>query len=178
MRTVHDYIRLEREYLNGKMSIRELSEKHGIKSYSTVAKYAREHGWYDRRDRIKERTEEKIVERVSDNVAEIETDELMQYRADSLSLARAAMYKYAQQLQDPNFVISTAEAVKIINMGLLVLGEPTARTEERRLELSGTIGELPPEFLRRLVEVSRPGQSLSRRTGLALPVGPPGTREN
>lgn len=178
MRTVHDYQKLEREYLNGKLTIRQLAAKHGIKSYSAVAAYARSHGWYDRRARIAERAEEKVVERVSEAVAEAETDELMQFRTESLAVARAAIYKYAQQLSDPNFVISTAEMVKAVNMGMLVLGEPTARTEERRLELSGTVGELPAEFLRRLVEVSRPGPTVSGRAVDALPAGPPGTRSN
>jgi hypothetical protein len=169
---------LEREYLNSKLSIRELAKKHNIKSYSTLASYARSHGWYDRRDRIKERTKEKVIERVSEQVAEAETDELMQFRADALAVARAAIYKYAQQIQDPMFTISTAELVKVVNVGLLILGEPTSRTEERRLELSGSIGELPPEFLRRLVEASRPGQALAGRTSAALPALVAGAREN
>ena len=177
MRTTHDYIKLEREYLNGRMSIRDLAKKHDM-SYSTLAAYARAHGWYDRRDRIKERTEEKVVERVSEQIAEEETDELMQFRADALAVARATIYKYAEQMKDPLFRISTAELVKVINTGLLILGEPTARTEARTLELSGTIGELPPEFLRRLVEANRPGQAISGRTSDALPALPAGTRKN
>lgn len=178
MRTVHDYVKLEREYLNGKMSIRELAKSHDIKSYSTLAAYARSHGWYKRRDKIKERTEEKVIERVSEQVAEAETDELMQFRSEALAVARASIYRYAQQMQDPLFRISAAELVKIVNTGLLILGEPTARTEERRLELTGTLGELPPEFLRRLVEASRPGRIIASGSADALPVGPTGTRQN
>lgn len=102
----------------------------------------------------------------------------MQFRADALAVARATIYKYAEQMQDPLFRVSTAEVVKVISMGLLVLGEPTARTEERRLELSGTLGELPPEFLRRLVEASRPGQPVTDRTSDALPARLAGTRQN
>lgn len=179
MRTVHDYQKLEREFLNNRrLSIRQLCKRHDIKSYSTVAAYARDHGWYTRRDKIAERTDEKVIERVSDQAAEAETDELMQFRSEALAVARATIYKYAQQMQDPLFRVSTAELVKIANLGLLILGEPTARTEERRLELTGTLGELPPDFLRRLVEASRPGAPLAGRADDALPALPSGTRQN
>lgn len=180
MRTIHDYQKLEREFFNTRprISIRELAKRNDIKSFSTLAAYARSHGWYDRRDRIDARTDEKVVERVSDQLAEAETDELMQFRSEALAIARATVYKYADQLKDPMFRVSTAEVTKIVNLGLLILGEPTSRTEERRLELTGTLGELSPEFLRRLVEASRPGPVEPGRTSSALPALPTGTREN
>lgn len=163
-RAVHDYHLLEREYLNEpELSIRELCKRHNIKSWSAVSLYAKKNGWLERRQAIKERTEEKVIEAVSTRVADIETDLLMTYRDEAVSAVREAIARFREQLKDESYKIHPDALLKLMNAGLLLLGQPTSRTEERKLELSGTIEGLPPEVLRRLVEVARPP---------AKPVGP------
>lgn len=152
----HDYDTLEREYLRGSMSIRELCRKHEIKSFSAVALYAREHGWYEKRKKIGERTEEKTIARVSEALAEQETSEILTIRSEMLTVIRAAIYKFAEDLKDPNYRIVPMDLIKLMNQGLLLMGEPTSRTEEKRFELSGTVEGLPPDVLRRLAEATRP----------------------
>lgn len=152
----HDYEALEREYLRSAISIRELCRRNDIKSFSAVALYAREHGWYEKREKIGQKAEEKTIARVSDALAEEETNEILTIRSEMLTVIRQALYKFAEDLKDPEYRIVPMDLIKLMNQGLLLMGEPTSRTEEKRLELSGTFEGLPPDVLRRLAEATRP----------------------
>lgn len=164
----NDYMLLEREYISTDISIRELCKKHGIKSYSSVAQYAREHGWYEKRSNIRdkalEKTAEKLAERISDENVDITTE----FRSESITVIRAAFRKYAEQLLDPQYRIRTDELAKLVQIGLLVVGQPTERIEERKLDLHANIDGLPEDILRRLVEATRP-RTVVGRTEADLP---------
>lgn len=178
MALTHDYDALKREFISSTISIRALCAKHNIGGFSTVARYARDHGWYDERDRVQGRKREKVVERVSDQLAMVEADEVLQFRGESLTIIRAALYKFANDLENPNFHIRADEIVKLVQLGLLVTGSPTERIEERRLDLHATFDGLPADVLRQLVDATRPGGALGGTTGLSSRVGPSGTRQN
>lgn len=173
--TTHDYDKLEREYLASDLTIRALCKKHGIKSYSTVAKYAREHGWYERRDQVISRKNDRTIEKVAERLSDAEADEIEQFRIESLTVVRASLYKFAEDLKNPDFRIRADDLVKLIQLGLLITGQPTSRTEERRLDVVATFDGLPVDVLRGLAEATRPRPALGEpanadtRTGAAEP---------
>lgn len=164
--TQYDYDRLEREYLaNPTLTIRGLCRKHGIKAYSSVAQYARDHGWYEKRAQVTARTTEKTIEKVSERIAEAEADEIEQFRGDTLTVIRAAVYKFAEDLRDPNYRIPPSDLAKLIQLGLLITGQPTSRTEERRLDVVASLEGLPREALRALAEATKPRPALGIAEG-------------
>ncbi len=176
--TTHDYDFLHKEFIGSDISIRALAAKHGIKSFSAVAKYAREHGWYEERDAVRGRTRAKVVEKVSERLATEEVDEILQFRDDALTVVRAAIYKFAENLKDPQFRIGAADLAKLVQLGLLITGSPTERVEERRLDLHATFNELPADVLRGLVEATRPGAAFGGTAQLPARTGSEGPRPN
>lgn len=174
-----DYERLHREFLaNPKTSIRAICRKHEVKAFSSVAKYARENGWYDERDRIVARTAERTIEKVAERLSEAEADEVEMFHGEVLTVARAALYKFAEDLKDPSYRLRADELVKLINVGLLITGQPTSRTEERRLDLHGTFEGLPVDVLRGLAEATRPRQLEPGAAGGAARPGDEGALKN
>jgi len=174
----HDYRNLEHEYITTDISIRAICRKHEIKGYSSVAQFSREHGWEEKRAEIQGRKQAKVVERVSEQLAASESELIETVRSEWLTVIRAATYKFAEDLKDPQYRIRVDDLIKLIDKGLVLLGEPSERTEERHLALSGTLEGLGPEFFRRLAESTRPRQLEGRGSGLALRVGPEEPRAN
>lgn len=175
---VHDYETLKREFITSDISIRGLCAKHNIKSYSVVAKYAREHGWYDERTAIADRKRDRMVERAAERLADAEVDEMIQFRQESLTVIRAALYKFAEDLRNPDFKVKADELAKLVQLGLLLSGSPTERIEERRLDVHASFNDVPSDILRRLVDETRPRPIDARA---ALPdsrTGPEGARAN
>lgn len=161
----HDYRNLEREYITTDISIRALCRKHGIKGYSSVAQFARENGWEEKRARIQGRAQDKLTERVSDQIAEAEASLIETVRSEWITVIRAATYKFAEDLKDPSYRIRVDDLIRLIEKGLVLLGEPSDRTEERHLALTGTLEGLGPDFFRRLAESTRPVKSVGPGSG-------------
>lgn len=175
----HDYRALEAEYIRTPgLSIRALARNHEIKSYSSVAQYAREHDWDAKRDAILGKAETKLVEKISDQIADEQADLVNTVRMEWLTVIRAATYKFAEDLKDPSYRISVESLIKLIQQGSVLLGEPSQRTEERHLALTGSLDGANPDFLRRLVEATRGERPVGRGEGLPPRIGPEDTRPN
>jgi hypothetical protein len=161
----HDYDTLKKEFFaDPTLSIRELCRRHGIKGYSSVAQYARENGWYDDKEKIKLRRDDKVIERVSESLANELVAKIDKISEDWLTVTQAALYKFGEQLANPDFRVGVDDLVKLMDKGLVLTGQPSSRTEERHLALTGNIDGLPPEFIRRLAEATRP--RLAERAGV------------
>lgn len=176
----HDYLTLEREYVsaNPKVSIRGLCAKHGIPGYSSVAKYAREHDWDEKWERIHERAESKAVERISDRMADAEANLVDEVRSEWLTVIRAATYKFAEDLKNPDYRIRVDDLIKLIGQGLVLIGEPSSRTEERHLALTGSLDGLPDGVRRALLERTRPDVAFGGRENLPSRAGTEKPRNN
>jgi len=175
----HDYDTLKKEFLaDPTLSIRELCRRHNIKSYSSVAQYARENGWYEQKEQIKLRRDDKVIERVSESLANELVARIDKISEDWLTVTQAAIYKFAEQLTNPNFHVGVDDLVKLMDKGLVLTGNPSSRTEERHLALTGNIDGLPPEFVRRLAEATRPRLAERAGVGGATPPGDEKPRTN
>lgn len=176
-----DYDALEREYVRGKMSIRALCKAHGIKGYSSVAEKARRDDWYGKRDALAGKVSEKTVEKVAERIAAEEVDMLMTVREEMLTVVRAAIYKFAKDLESPEYHVATKDLIELMKQGLLLIGEPTERTEEKSLAFTGNLADLPIDLVRELATAAREARTLRdgpRAAGLAVPALPPRTRSN
>lgn len=164
----HDYRALEAEFIRTPgLSIRELCRNHDIKGFSSVAAYARENKWEQKRDQIMGRAEEKAIELVSDQLAEAQVELIETVRSEWLTVIRAATYKFAEDLKDPQYKVSVDSLIKLIDKGLVLLGEPSSRTEERHLALTGTLEGVSADTLRRIAAATRPVEPV--RVGEGLP---------
>jgi hypothetical protein len=69
MNRKYDYPALEREYIAGDMSIRELARRHGIFNASLVHVQARKGDWVTKRAEYRRRTQHNTPERLADSDA-------------------------------------------------------------------------------------------------------------
>jgi hypothetical protein len=65
----HDYRTLERQFVAGEMSIRELCRRHLIRNASPVHARARADDWYGKRLIFRERAGERTIDRLADSAA-------------------------------------------------------------------------------------------------------------
>lgn len=160
---------LEREYVTGKLSIRELARQHDM-AWSTIAARARRDGWTEKResyqDSLTRRTYEKTADKFAQERAEIHTE--------SVIAMRATVRAYIKDLNDGNIRVSPKDATVAVNTLLLLLGEPTSRTESKIVEFS--TGGLEQDVLRRLAEFART-RVIEGTVSEPLGPEPPGTGE-
>jgi transposase-like protein len=142
-----DYKTLEREYITSDVSIREISRKYDI-SWSAVATHARRNAWAERR---KEFAAEATRRGMADAGARI-AGQAGQIREEAVNVMRATLYAYAQNLKEKPGNVSTRDAALAVDKLLLLIGEPTSRTEEHHVFESG---ELSAADLRDLIGAAR-----------------------
>lgn len=147
-----DYDLLEMEYVTSDVSIRELGRRHDI-SYSAIADQSRKRNWDEKRaaykDSLSQRTYEKTADKWAAQRAEI-NDELIKVQ---LATIRA----YARNLVAGNVDVNVKDMTLAVNQLMLLLGEPTSRTEAKVLgvNVSANASDITPDLLRRLAEVAR-----------------------
>lgn len=145
-----DYAVLEHEYVTTDVSIRELGRKHDV-NWSSVSVQSRRRDWVNKRlaykDSLARRTWEKVADRSAEDNAAI--------RSEALLVMRATLHRYAENLRNKEIVVTTKDAAAAISTILLLIGEPTERSEAKIIEFSNA--GMDAEFLRRLVETARAG---------------------
>lgn len=143
-----DYASIEKEYVTGEESLRELARRRGV-AWSSLASKSRRDNWTDKRDAFRDSVNRRSYERVADRYAA----EQGEIRSESVMVMRATLRRYAQQLQKGEISVNTKDAVAAVQTLQLLLGEPTARSENKVIEFS--TGGVAPDDLRRLVELAR-----------------------
>lgn len=152
MHTKVDYDALEKEYVTGDVSVRELARRYDM-SNGSISAQARRREWDSKRasyrDSIARRSYEKSADRFASKQAEV-NDEIF-------GAMRATIYKYIEALKDGKVVPNTKDAVMATDVILRLFGEPSERMEARvvgiNLSATGNLGD--PEVLRRLEALTR-----------------------
>lgn len=163
----YDYDSLEREYVQGSMSIRQLCKDNGIATFSTVAAYARRNDWDAKRERFQDR------------LREAETKAVVQKRADALAsslddavkVAHKSIYRFLDSLEDrwiehpnggepiliPAQEINAREFTEIVKTLQLLAGQPTSRDAHVGVNITGELdaGQVSMEFLRDIANIAR-----------------------
>lgn len=69
-----DWLKIKTEYINGRVALRPLAEKHGV-SYSQIAKVAAMEKWNDLRESQRIKVESKTNQKILDKTADALSDE-------------------------------------------------------------------------------------------------------
>jgi len=179
--TKHDYLSLEREYVEGSMSIRELCRTNDIKSWSAVSTYAKKHVWEDKRVEFRRRLRERETAIVTQRIAETRADIVEKAMTDAINVANRAIFAFLDSIEDrwvedpenpdrkvlvPGIPIAAGDFVKIMQQIMVLNGQPTKREAHLGLTLTG---ELSPEqatleLLRDVASAARAGGARSGPT--------------
>lgn len=147
-----DYNELEREYVTGDISVRELARRYDM-SNGTISAQARKREWESKRasyrDSIARRSYEKTADRFASKQVEV--------NEEIFGAMRATIYKYVEALKENKIIPSTKDAAIATDIILRLFGEPTERMEARVLGINVTAtGSLSdPDLLRRLEALTR-----------------------
>lgn len=143
---------LEREFVTGGVSIRELARRYDM-SWSAIATRARKPDdagltWYDKKSAF----ETSVATKSFDKTVEKFANEDASIREELIIVHRATIHAYAQQLREGKIAVTPKDAVGATSALLLMLGEATSRTETTTFVDSTS---LKPDELRRLAEFAR-----------------------
>jgi len=159
----YDYDELERQFVQGDMSIRQLCKSNDIKTWSTVNDYAKRNAWAEKREHFGKR----VAEAELTVVVEKRANDLAKALDDSISVSSAAVWAFFDSLKDrwvvddetgertlvPGQVIYAADFVKIMEKLMVLSGQAT----ERHSSLNVNVNEAGPtmEMLRDLATAAR-----------------------
>jgi hypothetical protein len=140
-----------RRYITGTESIRSIASDIGV-SFSSLAQKARNEDWAAKRAAYQQTSGQLVAERVADRWAAQKAEVI----DEMLIVLRKTIRKFNDRLNDTENppVITTKDVTLAMQQLLLLLGEPTQRTEERHLGFNFT-AEVDPELLRRIEELTR-----------------------
>jgi hypothetical protein len=167
MNRKYDYDKLEFEYIQGDMSLRELADSAGMSSHSMIMEASVKRGWKQKREEFRSRASSKAVSlladdegrriakevRVRDNAIDAIDEAITKMRSDmkqTVSRERNGVWR-----EEPLVVIRPQDVAILIDRLQVLFGKPSSITEERNLGLSLSATGNDPEFLRALVEASR-----------------------
>lgn len=168
-----NYQALEREYIEGTMSLRELCRRHDIVNSSSVNVQKKRRGWDEKRELFRNRTSALTIEKTADKVAARMAKE-MDVRDDIVEAIHKAVLKMTADMdrtkkvkdedgsfhEEPVLIFGPNELVKLIDRLNVLFGRPSTITEERNLGVS-----FGPEFglkdLQGILDATRGAQSIS-----------------
>jgi hypothetical protein len=175
----YDYDSLERQYIQGTMSIRELCRQNSIPSWSTVNERAKSREWTRKRELFQASLQHKEMEVMTDRRA----GKLEQLTDDVIDVISAAVFRFVEGLQDrevtmsdgtkalvPGMAVTPSDLTKLIDKLLLLKGQPTKREVLIGLGLNANLditdpSQLPAELLRELAAAARAAGAGSASSG-------------
>jgi len=164
--TRYDYDALERQYVQGSMSLRALCEMNGITTWSVVTYRAKQFDWARKRETFQETIKHKDLEIVAGKRAA----KLEQLTDDIIDTIHAAIFRFVEGMADrvvkgedgefliPGTPVMASDLVKLIDKVQLLKGQPTSREMKLGLSLHGELDDptqLPRELLRELAHAAR-----------------------
>jgi transposase-like protein len=165
MNRVRDYQALEREYLSGTMSLRELCRTHGVTAHSAVMVQARQGGWAEKRRAYLARASTKYIElradraaireaEVRDHAIEAIDEAITKFRSDLRATKRVVLAD-GSVADEPLMLITPRDLAMMIDRLQILFGRPALITEGRSFAATITSEALPLEALQKIVELTR-----------------------
>ena len=165
MNRVRDYQALEREYLAGTMSLRELCRRHGVTAHSAVMVQARQGGWAEKRGKFRARASAKYIEHRADYAALREAevrdhaieaiDEAITKMRSDLRATKRVVLADGSIADEPLMLITPRDIAMMIDRLQILFGRPALITEGRSFAATITSEVLPLEALQKIVELTR-----------------------
>ena len=161
---VRDYLALEREYITGTMSLRELCRRHAVTAHSAVVVQARQGNWAEKRRAYRDRATSTYIQRHADRAAAREAevrDHALEAIDEAITRFRADLQATEKKLIDGEWV--EVPAVRILPRDLVLLidrlqvlfGRPNSISEGRGFAATITSEALPVDVLRGIIEATR-----------------------
>ena len=165
MNRVRDYQALEREYISGTMSLRELCRTHGVTAHSAVMVQARQGGWAEKRRVYRDRASAAYIEHRADRAAIREAE----VRDSAIEAIDEAITKFRRDLratkqvvladgsiaEEPVMLITSRDLALLIDRFQILFGRPALITEGRSFAATITSEALPLDALQKIVELTR-----------------------
>lgn len=156
----YDYQTIKQEYVVGDASLRQLAEKHGLATNSTLSDIARNEDWESARAEFRDAEQHKMVEAVAEKraqkVAEIEGDILETIHASVIQLALSLQDRVVTDPTTGNQKFIPAQQVtpdgltKLIDKFLVMSGQVTNREAHLGINFNATTDDIPRDVLRGL----------------------------
>lgn len=167
MNAKNDYVLLEREYITGDMSLRELSRRHGITNHSLITVQARKREWARKRGEYQVGSSNKAIiymadqegarrareARVRDNAIDAIDEAITKLRSDMKSTYKVLRGDVWED--EPRIVIEPKDVAVLIDRLQVLFGNPSTITEERSLGINLHSGPIDADILRGIVEATR-----------------------
>jgi hypothetical protein len=164
MNRVRDYQALEREYITGTMSLRELCRLHGVIAHSAVMVQARKGGWTGKRDAYRTRATSSFIEHHADRAAAREAevrDHALEAIDEAITRFRADLRATERKLVGGAWVevllvrVGPRDLALLIDRFQVLFDRPSSISEGRAFSATVTTEALPIDDLRRIVELTR-----------------------
>jgi hypothetical protein len=177
---VRDYQALEREYITGAMSLRELCRRHGITAHSAVMVQARQGNWTEKRRTYRGRASATFIQRHADIAAAREAevhDHAIEAIDEAITKFRSDLRATESKLIDgkwtevPAVLVTPRDVAVLIDRLQILFGRPALISEGRSFGATLTSEPLPIDDLRKIVELTR-GLESPRVEGSPLPRWP------
>ena len=164
MNRIRDYQALEREFITGTMSLRELCRRHSVTAHSAVVVQARQGNWAEKRRAYRDRASSTYIQQHADRAAAREA-EVRDHALDAIDEAitkfRADLHATERKLIDGEWVEVPAMRITPRDLALLIdrlqvlLGRPAMISEGRGFAATITSDAIPVEVLKGIVEATR-----------------------
>jgi hypothetical protein len=159
-----DYQALEREYLSGTMSLRELCRRHGVTAHSAVMVQAKQGGWAEKRRAYQARASATYIEHRADRAA-LREAEVRDHAIDAIDEAitkfRADLQATEKRLIDGEWVEVPVMRMNVRDLAVLIdrlqilFGLPGTISEGRGFSATITTEPFPVELLKEFIERTR-----------------------
>ena len=164
MNKVRDYRALEREYITGDMSLRELCRRHGVTAHIAVMVQARQGDWAEKRRAYRARASATYIEHRADHAAireaevrdhaiEAIDEAITRFRSDLRATERKLIN--GKWVEVPVLIMGPRELAVLIDRFQVLFGRPAMISEGRGFTATTTSEALPLEALQKIVELTR-----------------------
>ena len=165
-RAQHDYALLEREYIQSDISIRELAERHQIKAWSAVNVQKNKREW----DRKRAEYQERLAASEVDTLVMARLRTVSEIHNELLLAIRHAVRRFIADVSAENDAqsVSARDLMGLIDKFLLLIGQPTSRSENKNLDFhdfGGLLRGAPEPLLAELAELARQNGAGGRAVG-------------
>jgi hypothetical protein len=159
---VHPYAKLEREFITGTMSLRELCRSHDIGAHSSVVVQARKGKWQEKREAYQARASESFIAHHADRMA----DRLAEVRDQALEAIVEAITKFREDMratklvkqpdgsitEEPAWRMKPREAALLIDRLQVLSDRPSSISQHQGVSVTS---ELSVDTLRQFIELTR-----------------------
>ena len=175
MNRIYDYRSMEREYVSGDMSLRELCRKHNITAHSLVVVQAKKRKWAEKREQYRAKESDAFMSRhaarQADRLAEIH-DKALDVIEEALDKSSEDMRATAKKRIDGEWVevpvmrLKPKDVAILLDRLMVLFERPSFISQHQGLSVTS---ELSAESLREFIVATRGRAGLPRMEESPLP---------